>query len=83
MSNRMKVPFISPDGGITQETGTLVNVVKTHEPWSEYDLEDGTKLRMKQTVINVVRLDDRDDDGNPMYSIQSQQTLSVIPRVEE
>jgi hypothetical protein len=79
----MRVPFVGPDGAITQETGTLVNVVKTDEPWSEYVLEDGTKLRMKQTVINVVRLDDKDDNGNPMYSIQSQQTLFVIPQVEE
>jgi hypothetical protein len=79
----MKVPFLSPDGTVTPKIGTLVKVVEASEPWSEYRLEDGTKLRMKQTIINVVRLDEKDDNGNPMYSIQSQQTLSVVPQIKE
>jgi hypothetical protein len=83
MTDRMKVPTINPDGTITQKTGTLIRVIQSDEPWSEYSLEDGTKLRMKQTIINVVKMDDKDDNGEPMYSIQSQQTLSVIPQIEE
>jgi hypothetical protein len=83
MADRMKVPFINPDGTITQKIGTLVKVTKTDEQWSEYSLEDGTKLRMKQTIINVVKLDDKNDNGDPMYSIQSQQTLSVVPQIKE
>jgi hypothetical protein len=83
MVDKMKVPFLDPDGTVTSEIGTLVKVVEANEPWSEYSLEDGTKLRMKQTIINVVRLDDKDDNGNPLYSIQSQQILSVVPQIKE
>jgi hypothetical protein len=83
MADRVKVPIFNPDGTTAQELGTIVKVVQSDEPWSEYTLEDGTKLRMKQVVVNVVKLDKVDDSGNPIYSIQSQQTLSVIPQVKE
>jgi hypothetical protein len=82
MADRMKVPILNPDGTVSQKMGTLVKVARADEPWSEYSLEDGTRLRMKQTVVNVVKLDDRDDNGEPIYSIQSQQTLSVIPQIK-
>jgi hypothetical protein len=82
MADRTKVPFFNPDGTITQEIGTVVNVVHSDEPWSEYILEDGSKLRIKQTVVNVVKLDKTADNDEPIYSIQSQQTLSVLPRIQ-
>jgi hypothetical protein len=80
---RVKVPTINPDGTITHKIGDLVKVVQAVEPWAEYSLEDGTRLRMKQTIVKVVKLDDKDDNGDPVYSVESQQTLSVIPQVEE
>jgi hypothetical protein len=83
MADRMKVPYINQDGIVTYKIGTLVKIVQSDEPWSEYSLEDGTRLRMKQTIVNVVRLDEKDDNGEPIYSIQSQQTLSVIPQIKE
>jgi hypothetical protein len=83
MADRMKVPIFNPDGSTAQETGTLIKVIQSDEPWSEYSLEDGTKLRMKQTVVNVVKLDKAADNGEPIYSIQTQQTLSVIPQIQE
>jgi hypothetical protein len=83
MADRMRVPIFNPDGTVSQKTGTLVQVNRANEPWSEYILEDGTKLRMKQTIVNVVKLDDTNDSGDPVYSIQSQQTLSVIPQIKE
>jgi hypothetical protein len=83
MADRMKVPFVNQDGTVTHKAGTLVKVTKADEPWSEYSLEDGTTLRMKQTIVNVVKLDEMDDNGEPVYSIQSQQTLSVIPQIKE
>jgi hypothetical protein len=83
VADRIKVPFFNPDGTVTQKIGTLVKVVEAAEPWSEYSLEDGTKLRMKQVIINVVRMDDKDDNGDFMYSVQSQQTLVVVPQIKE
>jgi hypothetical protein len=83
MADRIKVPIFNPDGSTNQETGTLIKVIQSEEPWSENSLEDGTKIRMKQTVVNVVKLDKPADNGEPIYSIQTQQTLSVIPQIQE
>jgi hypothetical protein len=83
MAIRTKVPILNPDGKIIEEVGTLVEVVQSKEPWSEYELEDGTKLRIKQTVVNVIKLDRVSDSGVPVYFIQSQQTVSIIPQIKD
>jgi hypothetical protein len=82
MADKVKVPYRNPDGSMSQEIGTLMAVTDSKEPWSEYTLEDGTKIRLKQTLVNVIRLDDRKNpNGEPVYSIQSQPTMSIIPRI--
>ena len=82
MAGKMKVPFTNPDGSISQEIGTIMEVTDEKEPWSEYTLEDGTKIRIKPTLINIIRLEGKTaPNGDPMYSIQLQQTMSVIPNI--
>jgi hypothetical protein len=82
MADKVKVPLMNPDGTTSQEIGTLVEVTESKEPWSEYTLEDGTKIRLKQTLVNVIRLDDKKNlNGEPVYSIQSQPTMSIIPKI--
>jgi hypothetical protein len=82
MADRIKVPLVNPDGSTSQEMGTLMEVTDAKEPWSEYTLEDGTKIRLKQTLVNVVRLDNKKNlNGEPVYSIQSQPTMSIIPKI--
>jgi len=82
MSDKMKVPFQNPDGSVSQEIGTLMEVTETKEPWSEYTLGDGTKIRSKQTVINIIRLDNKKDaNGEPVYVLQANQTMSLIPKI--
>jgi len=42
------------------------------EEWNEYDLEDGTTLRMKAVVSDIVRVDGHyDQEGNPVYLVKS------------
>lgn len=42
------------------------------EYFNEYLLDDGTVLRQKVVVTEVVRVDDRwDDDGNPIYLLKA------------
>lgn len=42
------------------------------EDWNEYDLEDGTTLKMKAVVSDIVRVDGQfDPEGNPLYLIKS------------
>ena len=50
------------------------------EEWNEYFLDDGTTLRLKNTLTNVSRTDKVDKNGDPIYFIQSTQLLGVKPR---
>lgn len=82
MADKMKVPFADPNGSVSQEIGTLMEVTDSKEPWSEYTLGDGTKVRLKQTLVNIIKLDDKKNlDGDPIYVVQSQQTMSIIPKI--
>jgi len=48
------------------------------EEWNEYQLEDGTNLRIKCVVSEVYRIPDAyDDEGNPIYVVKSGNILNV------
>lgn len=66
MERKVKVPF-----GDKQVNGTEVDVQSTKEHWNEYVLEDGTTLRMKVVVQQVIRLEERRPDGEPIYVLRS------------
>jgi hypothetical protein len=82
MADKMRVPFINPDGSVSQEIGTLMNVIDSNEPWSEYALEDGTKIRIKHTLVSIAKLEGKTaPNGDTVYSVQLQQAMSVIPKI--
>ena len=59
-------------------TGVEVDVEESTERWSSVRLADGSRIRLKASVLTVVRLDDRfDNDGNPVYMVKSTNLLSV------
>ena len=59
--------------------GVDVPVDESSERWSELTLGDGTIIRIKMTVAQVVRLDGQfDKDGNPVYVLKSTPTVAVI-----
>jgi hypothetical protein len=47
------------------------------EPWGEYHLEDGRIARLKVVMTKIFALDATNDDGSPMYNVQSQVILAV------
>ena len=48
------------------------------EHWNEYLLNDGSVLRLKSVVTNILKLVDRyDAEGNPQYLVKSAQIVSV------
>ncbi len=62
--------------------GQLVDAVemdfKATEEWNEYELSDGTILRMKAVTSNIIKvLGEYDDDGNPVYMVKSSNVLGV------
>ncbi len=40
-----------------------VKIVKYKENWSEYTLENGTTIRLKPVVTDIILKDKRKDDG--------------------
>lgn len=48
------------------------------DDWNEYELEDGSRIRIKTIVTKVLRLDGfYDAHGNPVYIIQSQMVVAT------
>jgi hypothetical protein len=65
---KKKVPL--PDG--TTVEATIVPFRGDVEHWNEYLLDDGTVVRMKAVVTEVLRIDGRyDREGNPAYAVNS------------
>ena len=55
-----------------------VDVNQANEYFNQYFLEDGTILKMKVVATKIFRIDDRfDQEGNPIYFVQSTNVLSV------
>lgn len=78
---RVAIPALK-DGKLVKEYGEMVTVVEQKEPWSEYRLEDGTLIRTKQTLMQIVKMDTPGPDGKPVYTMQTQPTIMVIPNIE-
>ncbi len=73
MADKVKINF-----GNEMVEATLVNVNQANEYFNQYFLEDGTVLKMKLVATKVFRIDDRfDQEGNPIYFVQSTNVLSV------
>jgi hypothetical protein len=74
-----KVTLEYPAGSGVTKDAMAVNVVKATEPWMEYELEDGSVLRARTTLVEVIRVDgEYDPDGNPVYQLKGNATMSVI-----
>ena len=55
-----------------------VNITETLERFSEVLLEDGTVLKIRAAVTEVVRIQDKwDADGKPVYYVKSQNILAA------
>jgi hypothetical protein len=71
---RVQVPFM----GKTVE-GMEIPVEESTERWSELKLEDGTLIRVKQTVAQVIRIDGQyDAEGNPLYVVKSSPAIAIV-----
>jgi hypothetical protein len=48
------------------------------ENWNEYLADDGSVIRVKLVVTEILRVDDQyDQDGNPAYLVRSTNVTSV------
>lgn len=58
----------------------LVRVVTATEPWAEYQLEDGTRLRFRLTACNFRLTGKLTDLGDPEYSFTHQLQIETHVR---
>lgn len=65
-----------PDG--SDLPGTELSFNPSLENWSEIMVEDGTVIRLKLVVTEVMRYEGLyDNEGNPVYRVGSQNVLVV------
>jgi hypothetical protein len=56
----------------TDSPQSEIEMLEAKEMWSEYQLADGTKLRIKPVMIAVFRADGQHTaDGEPVYNMKS------------
>ncbi len=72
-----KITIPGPDGKPLQ--GIDMEIEESSEKWSEMKLHDGTRLRVKTVVTQVVRIEGAwDPEGNPVYVVKTSPVISVL-----
>ena len=67
-----------PDQSGNLVTGDVVEVKESRERFSDIELADGTRIRIKPTVAEAVRVDGQyDNEGNPMYVLRTSNVVFV------
>jgi hypothetical protein len=70
-----------PNG--TEVEAVNVDFKTLKEEWNEYTLEDGTVLKFKTVVSNIIRTESYDPmTGDPVYHVRSTNILRVNVPVE-
>ena len=57
----------------------VVEVVNAEEKWNTYLLEDGNVLRVKVTLIKVLKTDKIDEENHPVYVFRHQFLTDIRP----
>lgn len=64
--------------GLGEVDATVVGYRSGGENWNEYLADDGTVIRIKLVVTEVVRVDGQyDPEGNPVYLVRSTNVTSI------
>lgn len=64
--------------GLGTVDATIIGFRTAGENWNEYLADDGTVVRLKVVVTEIVRVDDQyDPDGNPVYLVKSTNVTAV------
>ena len=63
-----------------EESGTVVDIVEASEPIIKALLEDGTALRVKLSISEVVKMDEPDPEGNSVYTMNVNMSMNTYPK---
>jgi hypothetical protein len=62
--------------------GEEVEFEAEREGFNTYLLQDGTRLKLKTVVSDIVRLDLRNSEGEPIYLVKSTNIVTaIVPEV--
>ncbi len=61
-----------------QFTGESVEIESSSEPFAQIVLADGTKVKVKLILLDAIRLDTHNDQGDPVYQFQFQQIIGIV-----
>jgi hypothetical protein len=77
MAIEKKTKVISPLTG-KEADAVIIDIEESTERWSEIVLSDGARLRLKQVIIEVARIEGQfDANGNPLYLVQSAPIMAI------
>jgi hypothetical protein len=79
-----KIP-VGRDANDKEVLAEPVDFTAEREEWNVYKLSDGATLRFKAVVTAVLRTDLKDEFGQPIYVVRSQNATTVrdAPPVHE
>ena len=66
-----------------QQSGTVLEIVESSEPLTRLKLEDGTLVRLKVSVLEIILMDDPGTDGKAHYDINASLAANIIPPGEQ
>ena len=61
------------------QNGTVLDILEASEPTIRLRLEDGTLVRIKVSVHEVMRMDEPGSDGKPAFSVNANLTATFVP----
>ena len=65
------------DQGDHQVNGERKSYNTITESWNEYLVEDGSTIRLKVVVRDIIRTDKFNADGTPVYLVQSMNVVDA------
>ena len=66
-----------------QQKGTVLEIVDSTEPVTRLKLEDGTLVRLKISVVEIMLMDDPGPDGKPAYELNASLSANFVPPEEQ
>ena len=57
--------------------GRSIEFEPKNEPWAQYQLEDGSIMKVKVVLLDIIRLEEYAPTGEPLYQFSMQQITAV------
>ena len=66
-----------------KEVGTVLEIIEAKQPIIELKLEDGTLIKIKSSILEVMRLDQKNDKGEYLYNVEGNMKMEFIHNEEQ